>query len=60
MSEPIPQPLFDEMMARAGLSLTPEERDRIQAASRYIVAAVARIRTPRGLEAESAAVFLPE
>lgn len=59
MAEPIPEALFDALMARAGIAPTPAERESLLAASRHIVAITERLRTPRGVEIEPATIFVP-
>jgi hypothetical protein len=53
----MPAAEVDALLARAGLALTEAERTRIHEASRFVVAMAARVRTPRGIEAEPATVF---
>jgi hypothetical protein len=60
MPDPMPEPLFDALIARAGLTLTPEQRSSIHAASRHLVAATERLRPQGGVEVEPATVFAPK
>jgi hypothetical protein len=59
MAEPIPEALFDALMAQAGIAPTPAERASLLDASRHIAALIARLRVERGLEVEPATCFKP-
>lgn len=59
MSEPIPEALFDALMARAGIVLTAAERSSLLGASGYLAGLAARLRVERGLEVEPATIFAP-
>jgi hypothetical protein len=60
MPDPMPEPLFDALIARAGLTLTAEQRASIHAASRHVTAVAARLRPQGGVEVEPATVFAPK
>ena len=60
MPEPMDKPQFDALMARAGLPLTPEEREGIRAASRHIMGAMASVRSKRDVALEPATIFAPK
>lgn len=62
MDEPLSEPAFDALMARAGLSgLTPAEREGVRLATRFVAGFAARVRAPAplGTEVEPATVFVP-
>ncbi|MBU8541087.1 hypothetical protein [Falsiroseomonas tokyonensis] len=59
MPDPLPEPLFDALIARAGLPLTPAERDSVRAASRHIAALTERLRPQAQVALEPATVFRP-
>ncbi len=60
MAEPLDKPQFDALMQRAGIALTDAEAEGIRAASRYLVAAADRVRTPREVAIEMATTFAPQ
>jgi hypothetical protein len=60
MPDPMPEALFDALIARAGLVLTAEQRASIHAASRHVVAVSAALRPGGGVEVEPATVFAPK
>lgn len=57
MPEPLPEALFDAMMARAGIQLTPEERASVHGASRHLTAALERLRPQPDVALEPATIF---
>jgi hypothetical protein len=59
MAEPIPEPVLDALMARAGIPLDPEGRASIHAASGLVMELVGRLHAPRPVEVEPAPVFAP-
>jgi hypothetical protein len=59
MPDPIPEPVFDALMARAGIPLDPEGRASIHAASGLLMALIERLHAPRPAEVEPATVFAP-
>lgn len=59
MSDPLPEPLFDALMARAGLPLTAAGHASLHEASRHLVALTARLRVSRDIAVEPAPVFAP-
>lgn len=59
MPEPMPEALFDAMIARAGLVLTPAQRASIHDASRHLTAATERLRPQDAVALEPATVFRP-
>jgi hypothetical protein len=50
---------FDFLAARAGLSLTPEQKAEIMSTYPHYLAMVERNRKPRGRVAEPAHIFIP-
>ena len=59
MAEPLPEALFDALMARAGIAPTATERAGLLAASRHIVAITDRLRQPYAVAIEPATIFTP-
>lgn len=62
MSEPLPEPVCDALLARAGLNdLTPAERREIGSATRFVIAMAERLRAldPVARDLEPATVFAP-
>jgi hypothetical protein len=51
--------VFEMLLARAGLPLTPAERDELHAASHHVVALMALLSSPRGVEVVPATIFVP-
>jgi hypothetical protein len=60
VSDPLPEPVFDALMARAGLTPSAAERASLLDASRHVVAITARLRIARGIEVEPATTFAPQ
>lgn len=60
MAEPLPEALFDALMARAGIAPTVAERESLLAASRHIVAITDRLRAPYDVAIEPATIFVPQ
>ena len=60
MAEPLDKPQFDALIQRAGIVLTEAEAEGIRQASRYLVAAAMRMRTPREVAVEMATTFAPQ
>jgi hypothetical protein len=58
-TETITSEQFDFLAARAGLSLSPEQKAEIIGTYHYVAAMVARNSKPRGRAAEPAHVFIP-
>lgn len=48
---------FAVLMKRVGLKASPEETEELRKAYRYVLEMAARVRTPRGREAEPAHIF---
>jgi hypothetical protein len=59
MTDTITSDQFDYLAARAGLTLTPEQKTEIMGTYHYVAAMVERNRKPRGRMAEPAHVFIP-
>ncbi|NKE43652.1 hypothetical protein HB662_02615 [Roseomonas frigidaquae] len=59
MPEPMPEKLFDALIAHAGLVLTPAQRASILNASRHLTAATERLRPQDQVALEPATVFRP-
>lgn len=59
MPDPVPEPVFDALMARAGILLDPEGRTSVHAASGLLLAMIERLHAPRPVEVEPAPVFAP-
>lgn len=59
MPDPIPEPVFDALMARAGITLDPEGRASIHGASGLLLALIERLHATRPVEVEPASVFAP-
>jgi hypothetical protein len=55
----IPGPVFDALMARAGIPLDPEGRASVLGASGLFMALVERLHAPCSVEVEPAPVFAP-
>jgi hypothetical protein len=51
--------LFDALIARAELKLTPQERAGLLDASRHLMAMLAALRPPRDVAMEPATTFRP-
>lgn len=49
---------FAVLMAQAGLTLTDEQSEDLRQAHKFVRAMAARVRTPRGREAEPAHIFV--
>ncbi len=60
MAQPIPEALFDALMARAGIVPTAAERESMLAASHHVVAIIDRLRAPYGVAIEPATIFVPQ
>ncbi|MGG5819227.1 hypothetical protein [Falsiroseomonas sp. HW251] len=59
MADPIPEPVFDALMARAGITLDPEGRASVLGASSLFMALIERLHTPGSVAVEPAPVFAP-
>ncbi len=59
MPGPMPEALFDALMARAGIAPTPAERASMLGASAHITAMVERVRPRGGVAVEPATIFVP-
>ena len=57
MSDEITPEAFAVLLERTGLKVPPEEAEELRKAHRYVTEMAARVRTPRGREAEPAHVF---
>lgn len=60
MPEPMDKAQFDALIARHGIPLTEAEKEGIRAVSGHILAFAGRVRTPRGVAAETALTFAPK
>lgn len=59
MPPPIAEPVFDALMARAGIPLDAEGRASLLGVSGLFMAMVERLHAPRPVEVEPASVFAP-
>ncbi|MES2712533.1 MAG: hypothetical protein V4653_13190 [Pseudomonadota bacterium] len=59
MADPLSRPVFDAVMARAGIVLSESEAEGIRAASAHVRGFAAAVRVPRPVSAEPAIVFAP-
>jgi hypothetical protein len=59
MPEPLSRPVFDAVMARAGIVLSESEAEGIRAASAHVRRFAAAVRVVRPVGAEPATVFVP-
>ncbi len=59
MADTITSDQFDFLIARAELTLTPEQKAEIMGTYPYVAALIARNRKPRGRMAEPAHIFIP-
>jgi len=59
MHEPMPEAVFDALMARAGIPLDPAGRASLLAASAQLAALTERLHRPRPVEVEPAPAFAP-
>ncbi len=57
--QPVPGPVLDALMARAGIPLDPDGRASVLGASHLFMALVERLHAPRPVEVEPASVFAP-
>jgi hypothetical protein len=57
--EPMPEAVFDALMASAGIPLDPAGRTSVRAASALLGALTERLHRPRPVEVEPAPVFAP-
>jgi hypothetical protein len=56
---PMPEAVFDALMARARIPLDPEGRASVLGASGLFMAMIERLHAPRPVEVEPASVFAP-
>lgn len=59
MADPMPEAVFDALMARAGIRLDPEGRESVLGATSLFMALIERLHAPRAVEVEPASVFTP-
>ncbi len=59
MADPMPEAVFDALMARAGIALDPEGRESVLGATPLFMALIERLHAPRPVEVEPASVFAP-
>ena len=59
MADPLSRPVFDAIMARAGIVLSEAEAEDIRAASAHVQRFAAAVRVVRPVSAEPAVVFAP-
>ena len=59
MADPLSRPVFDAIMARAGIVLSEAEAEGIRAASAHVQRFAAAVRVVRPVSAEPAVVFAP-
>jgi hypothetical protein len=57
MAEPMPKPLFDALVAAAGVALSPGEAERIRAVSRHVLTYVEILRAPDPCRTDPAVTF---
>lgn len=60
MPEPIPRPVFDQMMRQAGLPLTEAEAAGIRAATAHLARFAESVRRSRPVTLEPATTFRPD
>jgi hypothetical protein len=60
MSDRSAEAEFEVLLARTGMQLTPAQKQSVFEGYPHLQALLARIGTPRGIEAEPAVIFVPE